>query len=47
MVGGAQIHIAKVRLQGRYFVGLNNISDISDQNKWNNQGFQLSLGLAL
>jgi hypothetical protein len=47
MVGGAQIHIAKIRLQGRYFVGLNNISDISDQNKWNNQGFQLSLGLAL
>jgi len=47
MVGGAQIHISKIRLQGRYFVGLNNISDISDQNKWNNQGFQLSLGLAL
>jgi hypothetical protein len=47
LVGGAQIHIAKIRLQGRYFVGLNNISDISDQNKWNNQGFQLSLGLAL
>jgi len=47
LVGGAQIHIAKIRLQGRYFVGLNNISDISDQNKWNNQGFQLSIGLAL
>ena len=47
MVGGVQIHISKIRLQGRYFVGLNNISDISDQNKWNNQGFQLSLGLAL
>jgi len=47
LVGGAQIHIAKIRLQGRYFVGLNNISDVGDQNKWNNQGFQLSLGLAL
>lgn len=47
MVGGAQIHISKIRLQGRYFVGLNNINDISNQNKWNNQGFQLSLGLAL
>ena len=47
LVGGAQIHIAKIRLQGRYFVGLNNISDVSDQNKWNNQGFQLSVGLAL
>jgi hypothetical protein len=47
MIGGAQIHISKIRLQGRYFVGLNNISDIGDQNKWTNQGFQLSLGLAL
>jgi len=47
LFGGAQIHIAKIRLQGRYFVGLNNISDVGDQNKWNNQGFQLSLGLAL
>jgi len=28
-------------------VGLNNINDISDQNKWNSQGYQLSLGLAL
>jgi hypothetical protein len=47
MLGGAQINISKFRLTGRYMVGLNNINDISDQNKWNNQGFQLSLGLAL
>lgn len=47
LVGGAQIHISKIRLQGRYFVGLNNVSDISSQNKWKNQGFQLSVGLAL
>jgi hypothetical protein len=47
LVGGAQIHISKLRLQGRYVVGLSNVSDISDQNKWKNQGFQLSLGLAL
>ena len=47
LVGGAQIHIAKIRLQGRYFVGLNNVSEISDQNKWKNQGLQLSIGLAL
>ncbi|HWI91459.1 MAG TPA: porin family protein [Flavisolibacter sp.] len=47
MVGGAQIHISKIRLQGRYFVGLNDVGDIDNQSKWNNQGFQLSLGLAL
>lgn len=46
-VGGAQIHISKIRLQGRYVVGLNNINDIDNQSKWKNQGFQLSLGLAL
>jgi hypothetical protein len=47
LAGGAVIHISKLRLTGRYFVGLANISDISDQEKWKNQGFQLSLGFAL
>jgi len=47
MLGGAQINISKLRLSGRYVVGLNNINDVSDQNKWKNQGFQLSVGLAL
>jgi hypothetical protein len=47
MAGGAVINLSKLRLSGRYFVGLANISDIGDQNKWKNQGFQLSLGLAL
>ena len=47
LAGGAVINLAKLRLTGRYFVGLNNINDIGDQNKWKNQGFQLSLGLAL
>lgn len=47
LLGGAQINISKLRLTGRYVVGLNNINDISNQNKWKNQGFQLSLGLAL
>jgi len=47
LLGGAQINISKLRLTGRYFVGLNNINDISDQEKWNNQGWQLSVGIAL
>ena len=47
LIGGAQIHLSKLRLTGRYVVGLTNISDIDDQNKWKNQGFQLSLGFAL
>ncbi len=47
MAGGAVINISKLRLTGRYFVGLNNVSDIDNQNKWKNQGFQLSLGFSL
>ncbi|MGZ8544454.1 MAG: porin family protein [Flavisolibacter sp.] len=47
MAGGAVINISKLRLTGRYFVGLNNISEINDQNKWKNQGFQVSVGFSL
>jgi hypothetical protein len=47
LVGGVQLNLSKFRLSGRYLVGLNNISDVSSQNKWKNQGFQLSVGLAL
>ncbi len=47
LVGGAQIKVAMFRLSGRYMVGLNNINDIDDQEEWRNQGFQVSLGIAL
>lgn len=47
MAGGAVINISSLRLIGRYTVGLSNVSDIGNQNKWKNQGFQLGLGLAL
>lgn len=47
ILGGAQINISKIRLTGRYIVGLNNINDIDNQDKWKSQAFQLSLGFAL
>lgn len=47
MVGGAQVKVGPIRLNGRYVVGLNNINDIDNQEKWKNQGFQLSAGIAL
>ncbi|HEV7331258.1 MAG TPA: porin family protein [Flavisolibacter sp.] len=47
MLGGAQINLGKLRFSGRYVVGLNNINDIDNQDKWKNQGFQLSLGLGI
>ncbi len=47
LVGGVQLNIANFRLSGRYFIGLNDIHDASNQDKWKNQGFQLSLGLRI
>lgn len=47
MVGGLQVNLSTVRISGRYVIGLNNINDIDNQDRWRNQGFQLSLGLAL
>ena len=47
MIGGAQIRISKIYVTGRYVVGLANISDIDNQDKWKSQAVQLSLGLSL
>jgi hypothetical protein len=47
MVGGVQVKLSSVRVSARYVVGLSNINDIDNRDKWKNQGIQLSLGLAL
>jgi Outer membrane protein beta-barrel domain len=47
MLAGLQFKIANFRVNGRYAIGLNNISDITDDGKWKNQGFQVSVGVAL
>lgn len=47
MLGGVQLKLAAFRVNARYIVGLNNISDLPDDDKWKNQGFQVSLGIAL
>jgi Outer membrane protein beta-barrel domain len=47
MVGGVQIKLSAIRLSGRYVIGLRDISDIDNRDRWRNQGLQLSLGLAL
>jgi hypothetical protein len=47
MVGGAQVKLSMLRITGRYVVGLANINDIDNQDKWTSQGFQLSVGIAL
>mgnify|MGYP003297073472 CR=1 FL=1 len=47
LAGGAQIKISKIRLSGRYVVGLNNINQIDNRDQWKSQAIQLSVGLAL
>ncbi len=47
MLAGVQLKIANLRVNGRYAIGLNNISDITNDNEWKSQGFQVSVGLAL
>ncbi len=47
MIAGVQLKLSSLRINGRYVIGLNNLNDLDNQSKWKNQGFQLSLGLAL
>ena len=47
MLAGLNFKVGPMRINGRYAIGLNNISDITDDNKWNSQGVQVSVGLAL
>ncbi|MDB5251417.1 MAG: PorT family protein [Flaviaesturariibacter sp.] len=47
VLGGANIHLGKLNVTGRYGVGLNNLNDIDDKDKWKSQSIQLSLGITL
>ena len=47
VLAGAQIKLAALRITGRYLIGLSNINDIDNQDKWKYSGFQVSVGLAL
>jgi hypothetical protein len=47
MLGGAQVKIGPLRINGRYMIGLSNLNDIGSSEKWKSEGFQVSLGLAL
>lgn len=46
LLGGATLKLGKLRLNGRYAVGLNNINDIDNRDEWKSQAWQLSLGYA-
>lgn len=41
---GAQINLRNFNVYGRYNVGLQNINDVSDKEKWTSQTLQIGLG---
>lgn len=47
MLGGVQLNIGALKVGGRYVVGLSNINDIDNKDKWKNQGFQLYAGIRI
>jgi hypothetical protein len=44
LVAGLQLKLAMFRVYGRYVVGLTNLNDIDNQDKWTGQGFQIGVG---
>jgi opacity protein-like surface antigen len=46
-VAGAQVNLGALKVYGRYNVGLSNISNIGNTDKWQNQQLQLGLGLRI
>ncbi len=46
MLAGLQLNISHFRLYGRYAIGLSDINDIDNQQKWKTQTIQLGLGFA-
>jgi len=46
-VVGAQVNLGSLKVYGRYNIGLSNINDIDNKDKWKNQQIQLGLGFRL
>jgi hypothetical protein len=47
ILGGLQLNISKLRIYGRYAVGLSNLNDIDNKEKWRSQTVQLGVGFTL
>lgn len=47
MLGGVQLNISHFKIYGRYAIGLSNINDIDNKDKWTSQSIQLGVGLTL
>ena len=47
MLGGVQLKLLKFGIYGRYAIGLSDINNITNSDKWKSQSFQLGLGISL
>jgi hypothetical protein len=45
MVLGGQLNFNFLRIYGRYNIGLQNLNDLGNQDKWTNQQIQMGIGL--
>lgn len=46
-VAGAQVNLKSLRVYARYNIGLSDVNDIDNQDKWKNQTIQVGVGLLL
>ena len=44
LAAGLQLKVLMLRIYGRYVIGLTNLNDIDNQDKWTGQGFQIGVG---
>ena len=47
MLGGVQVNISHLNIYARYAVGLSNLNNIDNKEKWKSQSIQLGVGLTL
>lgn len=47
MLGGVQLNLTKIRLYGRYAIGLTDLKNIQNQDEWKSQSIQVGVGLSL
>jgi hypothetical protein len=47
LVGGAQLNLLNFILGARYVIGLSNINDVTSEDTWKNQGWQVYAGFRI
>lgn len=47
MLGGVQLNLGGFKVYGRYAIGLSDINDIDNKDKWKSQSIQLGVGFKL